>query len=291
LTFVPGSVIVTGLPNKVVTSGTVIPQSTNYTVDEPSTTNSNTLTVDFTNPDGLDALAAYKYALITFETTVNDKILSNPNYTVENNATLDFINNTGNPVSKNSNIVKIHTGAIEIIKVDSETGNGLNVNGAEFQIASSEANAQNGNYLRIAVDGSIIDFGEPGYATAGEWIAITSGGTLSTPATAIFEGLKDYTQDASGVRTYLSYWLVETKAPNGYNLLANPIQVDFTVLNSTEAIGYTVTVTVNNTSTFTLPRTGNLGTILLAAGGGALIAVSAALIFNSRKKKRAIVSS
>ncbi|MCL2528760.1 MAG: isopeptide-forming domain-containing fimbrial protein [Coriobacteriia bacterium] len=248
LQFVSGSLRVMGLLNDTDTSGPLIPENPNFTLTEPSGSNNNTLTVEFSSPDGLNTLANFSSVLLAFDTIVTPNILNHPEYTLENTVTVNVINNLGQPDEVEPTVIPtVHTAAILINKLDSTTQTGENVNGAAFKIASSALNAGAGNYLRIAADGSILDVGDPGYASATDWVATTAGGTATTPATALFAGLKDFSQDPSGARTYLSYWLVETTAPSGYNLPGVSIRVDFNANNSTAANSYTVAVSIFNT--------------------------------------------
>lgn len=71
-------------------------------------------------------------------------------------------------------------------------------------------------------------------------------------------------QDSDEVR---SFWLVETQAPDGYQLLPSPIEVN--LLDDQEV------VTIENASTsggFELPLTGGTGTVLLTVFGALLLA-------------------
>ena len=93
---------------------------------------------------------------------------------------------------------------------------------------------------------------------------------------------------------YMTYWVVETQAPpsaagkQDYNLLLEPIEVEFTRANGTFANWYTRDGgTIHNTNKFTLPKTGGIGTILYTAGGIALITVAGFLFLMSARKKKA----
>jgi len=109
-----------------------------------------------------------------------------------------------------------------------------------------------------------------------------------------FEGLKEFTGKADDADPgYLSYWIVETKAPTDasgqtFNLLLEPIRVTFGGTGGpTRTSWYTLDGgIVRNTNTFTLPRTGGIGTILFTAGGIALIGLAALLFIVSAKKKK-----
>lgn len=272
LTYVDGSVKVEGLTQAGAVSGTSIAETGNWQASEAD----GTLTVNFTN---LAGLKDYKQIKVTFETIVNEGIMENPDYTVTNTAKLDFTNQFGEVKEFDTEETTVHTGVIKIEKTDANTGNALA--GAEFQIATSAENANAGNFLRKTADGKIVDSGEAGYEQASPWIATSTenGGK----AVAAFEGLKDYTDGEQ--KTYKSYWIVETKAPEGYNLLSAPVKVDFTAENSTADTDYTVTVQVKNTTGFTLPKTGDIGTILFTVAGVGLIGAAVILLIASRKRK------
>lgn len=272
LTFVTGSVKVEGLTQTGAASGTAIAESGNWTAAESG----GTLTVNFTN---LAALSSYKQVKITFDTTVAEGIMENADYTVENTAKLQFTNQFDEEKEFDTNKTTVHTGVIKIIKTDANSGSPLA--GAEFQIATSAENAKVGNFLKKTADGKIVDFGQDGYNEANAWVETTA--VSGDAATAVFEGLKDYTD--GDPNTYKSYWIVETKAPEGYNLLSAPVKVDFTEELSTADTDYTVEVQIKNTTGFTLPKTGDIGTILFTVAGVGLIGAAVILLIASRKRK------
>jgi len=288
LDFTANTVVVTGIKGDSTTA-TIDPS--NYTVTNPDPTagtgNGNTLTVNFKAPTGLTALAAYKSVKISFATTTNATILNYVSYTLDNQATVNYTNRFDHSIQRKTEKPEVHTGAVIINKTDAKTGQGINVNNAEFQIASTSARALAGEFLRKTADGRIVDVDDADYATANPWIETTAGGTVSAPATATFQGLQDYTEDAAGAKTYLSYYVMETKAPTGYTLLAAPATATFTALNSTAATSYTISVDVKDNAGFILPRTGGIGTILFTAGGVVLIGAAVILLaMGSRRKKK-----
>jgi len=109
---------------------------------------------------------------------------------------------------------------------------------------------------------------------------------LDGKAIVRFEGLKEFANKTASA-AYKSYWVVETQAPQDFNLLLEPIRITFDDIVSVPGNWYTLNGgVINNTNTFVLPRTGGIGTILFTAGGIALIGVAAVLLVLGAKKKK-----
>ena len=99
--------------------------------------------------------------------------------------------------------------------------------------------------------------------------------------------------NAAGVATFkkyeandtkYAYYLVETKAPTGYNLLSNAVEVHFTDADVAGTNGI-YTVEIENTSGIQLPITGGTGTVIFTVVGIALMVGAIVLFVISRKKK------
>lgn len=241
----------------------------------------NKLTLSFSQL-GRDAIAAYKFIRIELVTKTNQNILDRAVYTVENSAKVEF-QNKFDSVSRvrETPKVRVHSAAIQINKVDANNANAPLPN-AQFQIASSEANAKNGRFIKkITVGGkvSLVDYGQAGWDTAADWVVTSTGAGI-----VLFDGLKAYLGMKTSP-TFLTYWIVETKAPDNYNLLAAPIVVTFSAANLGEN-NLVSGITCTNTNKFTLPKTGGTGTILFTAGGVSLILVAAFLLLMGARKKK-----
>ena len=79
-----------------------------------------------------------------------------------------------------------------------------------------------------------------------------------------------------------NYWLEETKAPNGYNMLTERQVVTFND-NDTPATDDFAAVTVENHAGSELPSTGGMGTTVIYIVGGVLVAGAAVLLVTRRR--------
>lgn len=126
---------------------------------------------------------------------------------------------------------------------------------------------------------------------------IDAGASVEIPHTTV-QGIKlegDLTTDANGAatfekyeanRTNYDYYLVETQAPSGYNILDNAVKVNFTDAE-VEATAGVYTVKVPNSSGIKLPITGGTGTVIFTVIGIALMVGAVVLFVVSRKKAKA----
>lgn len=126
---------------------------------------------------------------------------------------------------------------------------------------------------------------------------IDAGTTVVIPHTSI-NGVKlegDKVTDANGAVTFekyeanatnYDYYLVETQAPSGYNILDNAIKVNFTDAE-VEATAGIYTVQVPNNSGIKLPTTGGVGTVIFTVVGILLMAGAVVLLIVSRKRSKA----
>lgn len=131
-------------------------------------------------------------------------------------------------------------------------------------------------------------------ATAEE---IAAGSSVTIPHTTVPVILLEsgLTTNASGVATFekyeandtrYAYYLVETKAPTGYNLLSNAVEVHFTDAEVAGTNGI-YTVEIENTSGIQLPITGGTGAVIFTVIGIALMVGAVVLFVLSRKKSKA----
>jgi fimbrial isopeptide formation D2 family protein/LPXTG-motif cell wall-anchored protein len=237
--------------------GTVITAGTDYSVSFDAGT--NTVSVIFT-PEGLAVLAAHNTTKV--QVVVNTTV--NTIGEIENQALVypNAASFTGTPVETPTVVTK--WGEITLQKVDQ---NGAALAGAAFSVYTNEADAQAGTNP-ITLGGQAV-------------FTVAADGTLT------ISGLRysDWANGAAvapGSPEYRTYYLVETTAPTGYELLAEP--VSFLINAATTTVG--VDLEVRNTPSnggFELPLTGGVGTGLLYAAGTLLVAGAALLLVRSRR--------
>ena len=185
---------------------------------------------------------------------------------------------------------KYFDGGFDLHKVDE---NGDNLAGAEFYIATSEANARAGKFL--ASDGQ--SYAKETKLPSGIHFLTT---TSDAQGHASFDGLplKWYDdvngngkQDMDGTEPTFAdadiqrdYWVVETKAPTGYELVKDPIKV---TVNLNTAADATWEATVENKKQSDLPFTGAKGTTLMVSIAIGAIALGTAAVVIDKKRRQA----
>lgn len=243
--------------------GTVITEGTDYNVVFDSA--SNTVSVVFT-PAGLAVLAAHNdtRVQVVVNTTVNTiGEIENEALVYPNLSSFDIVpGQPGGPIVTPPVVTK--WGEITIEKVDQ---NGAALAGASFSVYATEADAQAGTNPVVLNGQSIF--------------------TVAADGTLTISGLRysDWANGAAvapGSPDYRTYYLVETTAPAGYELLAEPIS--FLINQATTAVGIDLEVkNIPSNGGFELPHTGGVGTGLLYAAGALLVAGAALLLFRSRR--------
>jgi len=221
--------------------------------------------------------------VVTFDAYVNDGLLQAPGLTILNTAYGQFNPPEGGSFTSMSNTVTIDSAAIRVTKVDQA---GQPLSGSSFKIASTQANAKAGNFLRLdPVTSVLYDFDAD---AASDWTRLGTENdyTINPSNQAEFVGMRDRA-DVDGTLVWQTYWVVETSAPAGYNLLADPIEVSFE--NAFDQFAdpadydHVAILTVTNSKGFILPVTGGAGTVWLTVVGVVLIG-AAVLVGVTRKK-------
>lgn len=162
------------------------------------------------------------------------------------------------PTDPTSPVPEYWTGGFNLKKVDISNEN-KTLSGAEFKIATSKENAEKGIFIDAR------------------------GGETDEDGLFSFNGLALNTDGATTVDDInQTYWLVETKAPDGYELIKEPIEV----LVDTTTADKTNVIVVKDAKNTNLPMTGGKGMLVITAVGGTIVALGLGLRFKGQKKSR-----
>ena len=209
-----------------------------------------------------------KQLVITYTATLNDNGTTEVNTKETNKVTFDYSNY---PYVENSHKQKMDTVDVTTfaIKID--------------------------KYVKNDEDAKLANAKFDLYRTATQ-AEVNAGSAVKIPHTTV-NGIKlesDLVTDANGTATFAKYeangtnydyYLVETRAPSGYNILDNAVKVNFTD-TEVEATAGVYTVKVPNSSGIKLPITGGTGTVIFTIIGIALMVGAVVLFVVSRKKAK-----
>lgn len=243
--------------------------ASNYTLDKTATNDYTfKLSVDTDKYAERWSANGGKQLVITYTATLNNDNTTAVNAKETNTVTFDYSNYpyVENSHAQKTDTVDVTTFAIKINKFvkDQEADK---LAGAKFDLYRTATQAE-----------------------------INAGGTVEIPHTTV-KGIKleaDQVTDADGVATFAKYeangnkydyYLVETQAPSGYNILDNAVKVNFTDAE-VEATAGVYTVKVSNSSGIQLPITGGTGTVIFTIIGIALMVGAVVLFVVSRKKAK-----
>lgn len=220
--------------------------------------------------DGAGEAADYEVR-VYFDAVIN--INASMGEIIPNSADLKYTNSAGVEYEDESDVPEVHTGGLNLLKVDSSDRSVLA--GASFRVArdATQEELSDDSVLTetLTVDGEehqvvFVTFHDTADLSGEKVGEVTTG----QDGKAVIYGL-----------AYGEYYIVETKAPAEYNLLDAPL----TVQVGEESHGDEQTVTVYNAK-FVLPETGGMGTVFFTVTGGVMVAAGALFIFLFTVKKK-----
>ena len=211
-----------------------------------------------------------------FTVTYYAKVNANAVVTEKNKAHLEYGNKPGETTTTTPSEAKTPTYPLDINKIKKGTEEKLA--GAKFSLYTSEADAKNGENA-IKVSGS-----------NGNYVVDPASTTTEFESVKSIEG-KGYNLHINGLGAK-DYWLVETKAPEGFNKLTAPIKVTITKTGDAEwSVSKDGTaeddkiIDVENSSGSLLPSTGGRGAIAFAVIAAILVfGVAVSFIRDKRKE-------
>ena len=265
LTLVTGSIsaVIKDTENST-TSTTIDPNA--YTLDTtptPTDTYTFKFSVDTDKYTANWSANAGKKLIITYSAKFNDDNTTEVNVKETNTATFNYSNYPYVDSSQHENKTDTFDVTTFAIKIDKH------VTGQESQ---KLANAKFDLYRTDANSALEIPH------TNIKGIKLEEGLTTDDNGVATFEKY-----EANG--TKYDYYLVETKAPAGYNILDNAIKVSFTDADVVATKGI-YTVEVENSSGLTLPITGGEGIVFFSVIGIVFMGGAVFLFVISRKKSK-----
>ena len=213
-----------------------------------------------------------------FTVTYYAKVNANAVVTEKNKAQLEYGNKPGETTKTTPSEVKTPTYPLDINKIKKDANPEEKLAGAKFKLYRNETDAKTDKNA-IAVSGS-----------KGNYVVDPTSTTTEFESVKSIEG-KGYNLHVNGLEAK-DYWLVETKAPDGFNKLTNPIKVTITKTTDAEwtvskdgSIETDKIIDIENSTGSLLPSTGGTGVIVFA--GVAILLVFGVVVSFIRDKRKA----
>lgn len=204
-----------------------------------------------------------------FTVTYYAKVNKDAVVTEKNKAQLEYGNKPGETTTTTPSEAKTPTYPLDIKKFAKNGGQTLA--GAKFKLYSNKTDADGANDKAIKVSAVVNK--------AGHYVVDPTSTTTEFESVASIDG-KGYNLHVNGLAEG-TYYLVETKAPDGFNKLTAPIEVKITKSTDTDANNWTISkdgtneedkiIDVANSTGSLLPSTGGMGTIAFTVVAALLV--------------------
>ena len=215
-----------------------------------------------------------------FTVTYYAKVNKDAVVTEKNNAQLEYGNKPGETTTTTPSEAKTPTYPLDILKIKKDSN--VKLAGAKFSLYTSETDAKNGTNP-IKVTGNNGNYVVDSTSTTTEFVSVEN-----------IEG-KDYNLHVNGLAEG-TYYLVETKAPDGFNKLTAPVKITITKSADADVTKWTISkddtpendkiIDIANSTGSLLPSTGGRGAIVFAVIA-ALLVFGVAVSFIRDKRKEA----
>lgn len=214
-----------------------------------------------------------------FTVTYYAKVNKDAVVTEKNSAQLEYGNKPGETTTTTPSEAKTPTYPLDINKI--KTGSKEKLAGAKFSLYTSETDAKNGTNP-IKVTGSNGNYVVNPESTTTEFESVKS------------IDVEGYNLRVNGLAEG-TYYLVETKAPDGFNKLTAPIVIKITKSTDTDVNKWTISkdgtvetdkiIDVENSTGSILPSTGGMGTIAFTVVAALLVLGVAVSFIRDRKRE------
>lgn len=263
---------------------------TDFTVAQ----NGQSFTITFNNFIN-QKVNAGKDIVITYSATINENALTTDKET--NTVNLEYSNNPNDDKSNGKTpekVVYVYDFDIVIDKYTGDETTGDRLEGAKF-------------VLYKTVEGKSLYYFYDDTAKKVQWNALAEGETLETVLAADYRGstkITVVTTDAKGAASFKgldtgTYYLHETEAPTGYNLLKDDVMVTITAtygndgqITSSSATSsnngqYQQVSKIENKAGTLLPSTGGMGTTIFYVLGSILVVGAVVLLVTKKRMSSA----
>ena len=258
------------------TDNSVTAAGTTPTVATLDTANNRKMSLDLSEWVRANQTNKGKEFTVTYYAKVNKDAV----VTEKNNAKLEYGNNPTDTTTTTPSEAKTPTYPLDILKTKKDST--VKLAGAKFSLYTTEADAKNGTNPIKVTGGN------------GNYVVDSTSATTEFESVENIEG-KGYNLRVNGLAEG-TYYLVETKAPDGYNKLTAPVVIKITKSTDTDVNNWTISkdgtvetdkiIDIANSTGSLLPSTGGRGAIAFAVIA-ALLVFGVAVSFIRDKRKEA----